>query len=37
MDMTGEYLIPATREAVWSALNDLDVLKEAIPGCESIA
>jgi len=37
MDMTGDYLIPATREAVWSALNDLDVLKAAIPGCESIS
>jgi uncharacterized protein len=37
MDMTGDYLIAASRDAVWSALNDLDVLKEAIPGCESIA
>lgn len=37
MDMTGDYLIPASREAVWAALNDLGVLKEAIPGCDSIA
>ena len=37
MDMTGDYLIPASREAVWSTLNDLAALKEAIPGCESIA
>lgn len=36
MDMTGDYLIPAPRQAVWEALNDLAVLKEAIPGCESI-
>ncbi len=36
MDMTGDYLIPAPRLAVWEALNDLAVLKEAIPGCESI-
>ncbi len=37
MDMIGEYLIPASREVVWSTLNDLAALKEAIPGCESIA
>jgi carbon monoxide dehydrogenase subunit G len=36
MDMTGDYLIPASRTAVWAALNDLDVLKEAIPGCDTI-
>lgn len=37
MDLTGDYFIPAPRPAVWDALNDLGVLKEAIPGCESIA
>lgn len=36
MDMTGDYLIPASRLAVWDALNDLEVLKAAIPGCDSI-
>jgi carbon monoxide dehydrogenase subunit G len=36
MDMKGEYRIPAPRAAVWAALNDLDVLKAAIPGCETI-
>lgn len=36
MDMTGEYRIPASREAVWQALNDPDVLKQCIPGCEEI-
>ena len=36
MDMTGEYRIAAPREAVWKALNDPDVLKQCIPGCESV-
>jgi hypothetical protein len=36
MDLTGEYRIPAPREAVWSALNDPEILKQSIPGCESI-
>jgi hypothetical protein len=36
MDLTGEYRIPAPREAVWRALNDPEVLKQCIPGCEEI-
>lgn len=36
MDMTGQQTIPAPRETVWEALNDPDVLKECIPGCEEI-
>lgn len=36
MEMTGEYRIPAPREAVWSALNDPVVLQSCIPGCESL-
>ena len=36
MDMTGEQLIPARREVVWAALNDTDVLRECLPGCEAI-
>lgn len=36
MEMTGEYRIPASRQKVWDALNDPDVLKECIPGCEEI-
>ncbi|MEX2450786.1 MAG: carbon monoxide dehydrogenase subunit G [Rhodospirillales bacterium] len=36
MDMTGEYRIPAPQQAVWDALNDPDVLKASIPGCESV-
>jgi uncharacterized protein len=36
MDMTGEFRIPAARQRVWEALNDPEVLKQAIPGCETI-
>ncbi len=36
MDMTGEYRIPAPRQKVWEALNDPDILKQAIPGCDEI-
>ena len=36
MDMTGERRIAAPRETVWRALNDAEVLKQAIPGCEEI-
>ena len=36
MDMTGEQHIAATRKAVWAALNDVDVLKDCIPGCQSL-
>jgi len=34
--MTGEQQLPLPREAVWTALNDVDMLKICIPGCESI-
>jgi carbon monoxide dehydrogenase subunit G len=36
MDMTGEYRIPAPRQKVWEALNDPDVLRASIPGCQSL-
>jgi carbon monoxide dehydrogenase subunit G len=36
MDMTGERRIPAPRQIVWEALNDPEVLKVSIPGCESL-
>ena len=36
MEMSGEYRIPAPREKVWAALNDPQVLKETIPGCQSV-
>jgi hypothetical protein len=36
MEMTGEQLIALPQQATWNALNDPDVLKDCIPGCESI-
>jgi len=36
MDMTGEYRIPAPREAVWKALNDPEILKQCIAGCDEM-
>ena len=36
MDLTGEYRIPATREKVWAALNDDEVLKQCIDGCQEL-
>ncbi len=36
MTMTGEVQLPATREAVWVKLNDPEVLKVCIPGCEQL-
>ena len=36
MEMTGEQLIPAAQSDTWAALNDPEILKACIPGCESI-
>ena len=36
MNLSGEHRIEAPRQTVWAALNDPDILKRAIPGCESI-
>ena len=36
MDMTGEHRIAAPRARVWEALNDPEVLKRCIPGCEAV-
>lgn len=36
MEMTGSERIAAPRERVYQALNDPEILKAAIPGCESI-
>jgi carbon monoxide dehydrogenase subunit G len=36
MEINGEYLIDAPREAVWQALNDPEMLQKCIPGCESL-
>ena len=34
--MSGEYRIPAPRQAVWEALNDPEILKQRRPGCEEM-
>jgi len=36
MDMNGERRIPAPRQRVWDALNDPEMLRQSIPGCESV-
>ena len=36
MEMTGEQLIAAPQAEVWKALNDPEVLKQCVPGCEAI-
>lgn len=36
MEMNGSHVIPASREKVWEALNDPDVLAACIPGCKEL-
>ena len=36
MIMTGEVQLPASREVVYAKLNDTEVLKACIPGCEEL-
>jgi len=36
MEMTGEFRISAPRQRVWEALNDPEILKQSIPGCQTI-
>jgi len=36
MEMSGSREVPASVEATWAALNDPEVLKACIAGCESI-
>lgn len=36
MELTGEFRIPVPREQVWASLNDPEILKTSIPGCQSI-
>lgn len=36
MEMTGEQRIPVPQQRVWEALNDPEILKACIAGCESI-
>ncbi|MFT5352031.1 MAG: carbon monoxide dehydrogenase subunit G [Planctomycetota bacterium] len=34
MNFTGEYQLSASRDDVWQALNNIEVLQDAIPGCQ---
>lgn len=36
MNMTGEQRIAASRQRVWEALNDPEILRASIPGCQSL-
>jgi len=36
MDLAGQYNIPAKKEIVWNALNNPNILKKSIKGCESL-
>jgi carbon monoxide dehydrogenase subunit G len=36
MEMSAEQLIPASQQQTWDALNDPAMLKQCVPGCESI-
>ena len=36
MELTGSHLISADRETVWRALNDPEILRVCIPGCQSL-
>lgn len=35
VNMSGEVVLPADRERVWQMLNDPEVLRTCIPGCET--
>jgi len=35
MKLVGSYTLKAKKEFVWKALNDADILKQCIPGCDS--
>jgi carbon monoxide dehydrogenase subunit G len=36
MEINGTQVIPASRMEVWNALNDPTILKQCLPGCESV-
>jgi carbon monoxide dehydrogenase subunit G len=36
LEITGEYRIQAPRQQVWEALNDPEILRQSIPGCDSL-
>lgn len=35
MKLSGEKILPLPQEQVWAALNDPEILRQSIPGCES--
>ena len=35
MKLSGSYKLNVKKEVVWKALNDSNILKQCIPGCES--
>jgi len=35
MELKGERTLPVARDVAWAALNDVETLKAAVPGCES--
>jgi hypothetical protein len=37
MDLKGEYRIPASRNDVWDALNDPEILEQCIDGCQELS
>jgi carbon monoxide dehydrogenase subunit G len=36
MELQGSVTIPAAPQQVWQALNDPDILRQCIPGCEEV-
>jgi len=36
MELTNQQTLPVGQAQAWEALNDIDLLKQAIPGCEGI-
>lgn len=36
MDMKGEFRVPLPQDVVWRALNDAEVLKASVPGCDEL-
>jgi carbon monoxide dehydrogenase subunit G len=36
MELANTVLVPAPPDRVWAALNDPEVLKACVPGCESL-
>ena len=36
MELADEIVIPATRDMVYKSLNDIEILKKCIPGCQDL-